>query len=264
VVIAGEAEGGWHAADEEACLAWCDAHPAVAGMVLRGRGWSRSWGDPVVSVAVVDDAPPLRVRAPGFTQVNDGANRLLIEQVLHGVAPRPGLRVLDLYAGAGNLSFPLRRAGALVTAVEQDNAAAADARAQGEREPGTPLRVLAMAAERAVQQLAEAGEQFDAVVLDPPRSGAASCVASLLRIAAPRLVYVSCDPSTLARDLRQLSTAYRVDSAQPIDFFPHTYHVETVVAATLACDPHAPDVAFARRHDSLDTRTRSRRRRRMS
>lgn len=263
VVVAGEAEGGWHAADEDTCRAWLAAHPAVAGLVLRGRGWAQCWGDAVVAVAVAD-APPLRVRAPGFTQVNDAANRLLVERVVAAVAPRPGMRVLDLFAGAGNLSLPLRRAGALVTAVEQDRTAAADARAQAEDEPGPPLRMLAMAAERAVAELAVAGERFDAVILDPPRSGAAACIEPLLRIAAPRLVYVSCDPSTLARDLRHLRTAYRIDGAQPIDFFPHTYHVETVVTATLACDPPAPDVASARRHGSRASRTRPPRRRRMS
>jgi 23S rRNA (uracil1939-C5)-methyltransferase len=264
VVVSGEAEGGWDVADEAACRAWLDAHPLAQGLVLRGRRWSRAWGDIVTRLAVRRDEAPLQVRAPGFTQVNDGANRLLVAAVVDAVAPCSGLRVLDLYAGAGNLSLPLRRAGALVTAVEHDASTAADARAAAAREDGPPLRVLQMAAEAALRQLAEAGERFDAVVLDPPRSGAADCVAPLLRIAAARLVYVSCDPTTLARDLRQLGSAYRVEHIQPIDFFPHTYHVETVVRATLACDPHAPDVAFARRHDRSDVPTRPRRRRRMS
>jgi 23S rRNA (uracil1939-C5)-methyltransferase len=236
VVVAGEAEGAWHDGDEDACREWLATHPGVAGMRLRGRGWTRSWGEPTVDLAA-GDQPPLRVHAPGFTQVNGEANCLLVEEVVRRVAPRAGLRVLDLYAGAGNLSLPLRRRGALVTAVEQDRGAAADARANAAREPGPPLRVLAMPAERALRQFLAADDRFDAVVLDPPRSGAASCVALLLRLRAPRLVYVSCDPATLARDLRHLSTAYRVDDVQPIDFFPHTYHVETVVGATLACDP---------------------------
>lgn len=264
VVITGEAEGAWHDVDEAACRAWLDAHSAVAGLALRGRGWTRSWGDLAVTLAPTDAGPPLQVRAPGFTQVNDDANRLLVSAVVEAVAPRAGMRVLDLYAGAGNLSLPLRRAGALVTAVEQDRGASDDARAHAAGVAGPAMRVLAMPAERAVRQLADAGEHFDAVVLDPPRSGAAACLAALLQLASPRLVYVSCDPSTLARDLRALGAAYRVDAVQPIDFFPQTYHVETVVTATLACDPHIPDVAFARRHDSTAPRARSRRRRRMS
>jgi len=263
VVVAGEAQGQWDEADHDACRDWLAAHDRVAGLVLRGRGWAQAWGDATIAFAA-GDGPPLHVRVPGFTQVNDETNRLLIEQVVRRVSPRPGLRVLDLYAGAGNLSLPLRRGGAEVTAVEQDRGAAADARANAEREPGPPLRVLAMPAERALRQLVDTGARFDAVVLDPPRSGAAACVPWLLRLQAPRLVYVSCDPSTLARDLKALGSAYRVDDVQPIDFFPHTYHVETVVGATLACDPHTAGVAFARRHDSPDSRTRHRRRRRMS
>lgn len=263
VVVAGEVEGAWHDGDAGACQDWLAAHPDVAGLLLRGRGWTRTWGGPTIDLDAGDDQP-LRVRAPAFSQVNGEANRLLVEQVVQRVAPRPGLRVLDLYAGAGNLSLPLRRRGALVTAVEQDRGAAADARANAAREAGPPLRVLAMPAERAVRQFADAGERFDAVVLDPPRSGAAACVVSLLRLQAPRLVYVSCDPSTLARDLRHLSTAYCVDDVQPIDFFPHTYHIETVVGATLACDPQTPGVAFDQRRDARDPRARHRRRRRMS
>lgn len=263
VVVAGEVEGGWNEGDGAACADWLAAHPDVAGLVLRGRGWRRAWGEETIELAA-GAAPPLRVRAAGFTQVNGEANRLLVEEVVRRIAPRAGMRVLDLYAGAGNLSLPLRRGGALVTAVEQDRGAAADARANAAREPGPPLRVIADTAERAARQLADAGERFDAVVLDPPRSGAAACVASLLRLQAPRLVYVSCDPSTLARDLRRLAAAYRVDDVQPLDFFPHTYHVETVVGATLACDPQTPGVAFAHRRESRDPRADRRTRRRTS
>ena len=263
VVVSAEVEGAWHDGDDGACQDWLAAHVSVAGLLLRGRGWARTWGEQTIALDA-GAAPPLQVRAAGFTQVNGEANQLLVDQVVQRVAPREGLRVLDLYAGAGNLSLPLRRRGALVTAVEQDRGAAADARANAAREPGPPLRVLAMPAERAVRQFADAGERFDAVVLDPPRSGAVACIASLLRLQAARLVYVSCDPSTLARDLRHLATAYRIDDVQPIDFFPHTYHVETVVGATLACDPQTPGVASEQRRDSRDPRARHRTRRRMS
>lgn len=260
VVVAGEVEGTWIDADDTPCREWLAAHAAtIAGLWLRGRAWRRGWGDVSVE-APAGAGPPLRLQVPSFTQVNDDANRLLIDCVVRWAAPRPGLRVLDLYAGAGNLSLPLRRGGAEVTAVEQDRDAAAAARVTAAAEPGAPLRVLAMAAEVAVRRLVESGERFDVVVLDPPRSGAAACLSWLPALQATRLVYVSCDPTTLARDLRALGAAYRVDAVQPIDFFPQTYHVETVVAATRACDPDTSGVAFAPRLSMADATRRPRRR----
>jgi 23S rRNA (uracil1939-C5)-methyltransferase len=180
------------------------------------------------------------------------------------VDPQPGEQVLDLYAGIGNLSLPLRRRGAAVVAVERDRHAADDAVANGARQVGPPLRVLRDRAERAVEQLAAAGARFDAVVLDPPRSGAAGCLPALLRLAPPRLVYVSCDAATLARDLAVLGTRYRVDTVQPLDMFPHTYHVETVVRATLSCETGTPGVSSARRHESAEPSRRRRTRGRTS
>jgi 23S rRNA (uracil1939-C5)-methyltransferase len=74
-----------------------------------------------------------------------------------------------------------------------------------------------------------AGEQWDVVLLDPPRAGAATCIAPLLRSKPQRIVYVSCDPATLARDLKQLCKGgYGLCAAVPLDMFPQTAHVETV------------------------------------
>lgn len=235
VVVVGEIEGSFAAADEGHVAAWLTNHPVVAGLVLRGRKWARTWGDARVAMAPHETSPVL-VQAASFTQVNAGANQLLVETVVRLLDLRPGSRVLDLYAGAGNLSLPLRRHGAVVTAVERDQRAVLDARSNAAREPGPPLHIIAGRAERAVMELAAAGERFDAVVLDPPRSGALACVEGLRRLAAPTLIYVSCDPATLARDVHRLAPTYRVDHVQPIDMFPHTYHIETVVRATLACD----------------------------
>jgi 23S rRNA (uracil1939-C5)-methyltransferase len=257
VVVAAEVEGSWDASAAGDCRRWLAAHVEVAGLLLRGRGWRRTWGD----LAVRFEPEPgvlLTAHAPAFTQVNPAVNQLMVEHVVRAVAPRPGQRVLDLYAGAGNLSIPLRSRGAAVLAVEADADAAAAAVRNARRTPGPPLDVRRETAERVVGGLARAGARFDVVVLDPPRGGAAGCVPALLRIAAPRIVYVSCDPATLARDLASLRTHYRIDSVQPFDMFPQTYHVETVVHASLSCEGGTPGVSSARRHESAEPRRRRR------
>lgn len=263
VVLAAEVEGAWVPAAQAACAGWLAAHPIVAGLVLQGRGWRRRWGDVSVRFEPEPDLT-LIAHAPAFTQVNPAINRALVDQVVRWVVPHAGQRVLDLYAGAGNLSMPLRRRGALVVAVEADPQAAADARANAERVAGPPLTMRRERAERAVEDLARSGAAFDAVVLDPPRSGAAGCIPALLRLAPPRIVYVACDPATLARDLGMLSARYRVDAVQPLDMFPQTYHVETVVRATLSCDSQTPIVSSGWRHESAEPSRRRRTRGRTS
>jgi 23S rRNA (uracil1939-C5)-methyltransferase len=249
VVVVGEVEGGWIDSADRQCRDWLADHPTVRGLALRGRGWRRQWGDVRIGFAPRADLP-LIAHAPVFTQVNPEVNRLLVDTVVRWVDPRPGQQVLDLYAGAGNLSLALQRRGATVTAVEQDPLAAADAVENGTRFGGPPLRVIRDRAERALERLAAAGARFDAVVLDPPRSGAAACLPALLSMAPPCIVYVACDPATLARDLARLCVRYRVDAVQPLDMFPHSYHVETMVRVSLSCESETPGVSSRRRRES--------------
>lgn len=234
VVVVGEAEGAWNQADEAACLQWMKASSHVHGLVLTGRRWRRVWGDDRMTIHP-EVGVPLTVRAGSFTQVNPGANQLLVSTVLRHAAIEHGTRVLDLYAGAGNFSVPCARRGAQVLAIEQQRAAVEDGRANARALGLAQCDFRAAAARDAVEALAIAGAAIDVVLLDPPRSGAADVVPGLLRLGARRVVYVSCNPSSLARDLKQLATRYRIDAVQPIDMFPHSYHVEVVVAANLAC-----------------------------
>lgn len=225
--LVGEVEGAWLDVDGERARSWLDHNPNCVGLVLRGRGWERRWGDTSTSIAP-ERSLTLEGDAAGFSQVNALGNERLVATVLRMLGDLSGARVLEAYAGAGNFSAPMVMRGASVVAVEQSLPACRSARgnaaAFGDRwivEPGRVRDVL--------ERLSSRGEQFDALVLDPPRNGADDAIPAILRLRPPRIVYVSCDPATLARDLKNLSAAYRVAGVQPVDMFPHTYHVETVV-----------------------------------
>lgn len=172
----------------------------------------------------------VRREAGAFSQVNDGANALLVEEILRAAGPTAG-RVLELHSGSGNLSLPLAAAGHDVSAVETDPVAhsALEASSREIRGGRGAFRAVRGDAGRVLALAADRGERFDVVVLDPPRSGAGPLATDLLRLGAQRLVLVSCRPRGLARDLVPLLRGgYRLSRIVPIDFFPHTRHVEAV------------------------------------
>lgn len=232
VVVGAQAEGGLVPADEPECQSWLSDHPTVCGLALRGHRWQRSWGEIGISVRPEADLS-LRVHPGTFTQVNREANRVLVALVVHLAGTAGEGAILDLYAGAGNFSLPLARRGVQVLAVDSDRCAVEDGKANARRLGVETCRFECATAARAVAELAAAGKRFTVAILDPPRSGAAEVLKPLVRLAPKDLIYVSCDPSTLARDLGRLAAHYRIQSIQPLDLFPQTYHVETVVHATL-------------------------------
>jgi len=204
---------------------------SVRGTVVTGAGVRLVAGDPTVRVAL-EPGLDLEVPADVFTQVNPGANQRLVETVLALGAFTPGERVLDLYCGAGNLSLPLARRGVSVLGIERSGVAVEPARANAARHglPAATFRADDVA--RALASLPSGS--LDAVVLDPPRAGAADALPALAALRPPRIIYVSCDPATLARDVRTLLAAgYRLERVQPIDVFPQTYHVESVTKLRL-------------------------------
>ncbi|WP_438672085.1 class I SAM-dependent RNA methyltransferase [Spongiactinospora gelatinilytica] len=167
------------------------------------------------------------VTGSGFWQVHPGAAEALREAVLAFAAPRPGERVLDLYCGAGLFTAALAEAvgreGA-VTGVESDAAAVRDARRNLRDLPQVRI-------ERATVDDALAGlEAADLVVADPPRTGLGQGVTGGIAAHSPtRIVYVSCDPATLARDIALLGgLGYELAALRAFDAFPMTHHVECV------------------------------------
>lgn len=232
-VLAAEAHGPLAAIDRAACAAFLSAHGQVAGLVLAGKGSRRTFGE---QRGALELEPGLRwvVRAGTFSQVSRAGNRALVQAVLEAGHFSAGERVLELFAGAGNLSFPVARRVAQVVAVEHSRLAVEDGAANALALGIGNCEFRRTTAALGVTAAHRSGERYDVVVLDPPRSGAAEVLPALLALAPARIVYVSCDPATLARDLRQLAAAYRVSRVQPIDLFPQTYHVETVVCASRA------------------------------
>jgi len=174
----------------------------------------------------------LRWEAGGFCQINTGQNQVLVTEVCRLVRPSAGQRVLDLYCGMGNFSLPLAARGAEVLGLEQDHGAVAQARANAAAHTlAERCRFQAVAAATGLQALVRRGEHFHAAVLDPPRQGLDKDVpASLARLRPERIVLVSCDPATLARDLRLFQQlGYCPGCCLPLDMFPQTSHVESLV-----------------------------------
>lgn len=170
-----------------------------------------------------------RVDATAFFQVNGQAAEMLTRLVIEGAALTGAERVLDLYCGVGTFTVPLGRLAREILGIETSPAAAADASHNLRVNGVTGARVLQAQVEQVLPSL-EKGGPWDLVVLDPPRQGCSRRVLEAVSgMAVPRVIYVSCDPSTQARDLGILVRAgYRCLSIQPVDLFPQTFHLETV------------------------------------
>lgn len=170
-----------------------------------------------------------RVDATAFFQVSGLAAGLLTRLVLQAASLTGGERVLELYCGVGTFTVPLARRARAVLGIEANAAAATDA-VYNLRENGCPTaRIIQGQVEQLLPALAQEAP-WDLVVADPPRQGCSRRILeAMAKLAVPRIVYVSCDPSTLARDLAILAgSGYRCLRIQPVDLFPQTFHLESV------------------------------------
>ncbi len=164
-----------------------------------------------------------------FSQVNPGQNEQLITLVCEVAGDLNGKTVLDLYCGMGNFSVPLGRCGGTVTGIEGNQESIRWAK-KNARQAGISARFFITDVRQALQQLVDQGEKTDIVLLDPPRSGVGKNITLLARLEPKKIIYVSCDPATLARDLNILcSHQYRITRFVPVDMFPQTSHIESVV-----------------------------------
>lgn len=167
-----------------------------------------------------------RVSAPAFFQVNTRAADLLCQLVRHVVTCGPARRVVDAYAGVGTFAAALADVAERIVAVEYSGPAMDDATCNLAHLGNVELRCGA-----AEDLLPDLEGPVDALVLDPPRRGCHRRALEAVVAARPACVaYVSCDPASLARDLRLLTRTYVLDWVQPVDMFPQTHHVEAVAA----------------------------------
>jgi len=165
-------------------------------------------------------------RPTEFTQVNFAANRLLVSRAVQLLDPRPGERIADLFCGLGNFSLPLARRGANVIGFEGAKLLVERARENAARN-GLVVQFEVMDLFKG--DVARFGP-FGKILLDPPREGAVDIVKALPEAWPSRIVYVSCDPATLARDAGVLVHAkgFRLAAAGAVNMFPHTTHVESI------------------------------------
>jgi len=173
------------------------------------------------------DELALTIQPDDFVQVNGAVNRAMVQQALDWLAPQTGEVIWDLFAGHGNFSMPLAKRCRQVYAVEGDQRMT-DSLARQAEKLALPLQAIRadLDGEGGLQPLPDP----DAVLLDPPRAGAAGVMNELIQRRVPRILYVSCDAATLARDLNTLTQAgYRIRQAGIMDMFPQTHHVETMV-----------------------------------
>ncbi len=168
-----------------------------------------------------------------FFQANAALVEELTEEVVGSFAPtgsrfKPGT-ALDLYCGVGLFTIPLARRFKRVIGIESDPLAVHYAELNAKNAGLDNVRIRRADVETWLLPNARHLGRIDAVILDPPRTGAADAVPAIIRLETPKVIYVSCDPATLARDLKQLlATGYRLDRVTAFDMFPQTHHVEIV------------------------------------
>jgi 23S rRNA (uracil1939-C5)-methyltransferase len=206
--------------------------PGIVGIVIERVGGR--YGRVVVGQEFLTDVVlgrRFRVSTDSFFQVNIVQTMLLVERALAMLEPQRPDVILDGYSGVGLFSAFLAARAARVIAIESQPSAVMDARANATLNNQGNITTLEGTLERLLGQLHYRRERIDLALVDPPRAGCHPKALQALQALGPRAIcYVSCDPSTLARDVAALCSGgrYRLIAAQPIDMFPQTYHIECI------------------------------------
>jgi len=213
------------------------AQPVLKGIAISGR---REWtplGDPSTSFTVpVSDGEEekslsFQISPGSFSQVNFEQNEKLIRTVVEFSGGRENEKVLDLYAGVGNLTLPLAIHAGEVWGIEENGVAVEDAKFNAERNGIRNARFI----EGKVEEVLKVWDKGrpDQMILDPPRAGCKKVIDQIVKLEPKKIVYVSCEPTTFTRDLRLFTErGYSLERLRLIDMFPQTYHIEVVALLT--------------------------------
>ena len=232
IVAAGKIAGDFIPRDDAACERLLSENSIVNGLMLHGGKWRKEWGQTVVTVRS-DDGICLKVKGDVFTQINADGNRKLLTKLLAAGGFEKNDRVLELYSGAGNFTLSIAKQAREVVAVESHRQSIDSGKRSAQFNGIANIRWTCTHVPAAVEQLTKQRERFSKIVLDPPRAGAKGIERNLASLGAAKILYVSCNPATLARDLSALARhGYKLTFVQPIDLFPHTFHVETLAVMT--------------------------------
>jgi len=192
------------------------------------------WGSDHISYCMPNHdaqcAPFLLRYEPGsFAQINRAQNSVMLAVIRRLAGFLPTENLLDLYCGNGNFSIPLAAQVASLVGIEGSEASIRSARANCDENGVKNAEFICRDVLSGLRQLRADGRVFDTILLDPPRAGAADCIKNIAELNPHKLLYVSCDPGTLARDCALLSVSgFRVAESVPLDMFPQTYHLESV------------------------------------
>ena len=172
-----------------------------------------------------------RISAKSFYQINPVQTEVLYGKAMEFAGLTGRETVIDAYCGIGTIGMIAAKTAGQVLGVEVNRDAVRDAVANAKLNRMKNIRFICADAGEFMVDMAQNGEHCDVLLMDPPRAGSDQAfLSSAVTLAPKRIVYVSCNPETLARDLRFLTKrGYRVEKIQPVDMFPHTNHVETVV-----------------------------------
>ena len=221
-------------ADHERLIGFSDAHDVQVWLQPKGPDSIHRLHPkdaPGLSYGLPEFGVRMDFRPTDFTQVNVQINQLLMRRAMQLLAPQPGEHIADLFCGLGNFSLPIARSGATVVGVEGSEflvaRAGQNARANG-LEANSEFHTANLF-EATPDSLAALG-RFDKMLIDPPRDGAIEVVKALGDNAPRRIVYVSCNPATLARDAAVLvhGKGYALRGAGIANMFPQTSHVESI------------------------------------